>query len=88
MQHTILSGAGQKMSWRHFLCSVQLQGALRQLKSNHRQTSFFERGLTICLPFDPTLLYTQVFLHIQPMDLDTEGPVSRNSDGGKMKDFS
>lgn len=88
MQHAILSGAGRKMSWRHFLCSVQLQGALRQLKSNHWQTAFFQRGLPVCLPFDPMLLYTQIFLHFQPTDPDIEGPVSTSSGGGGMKDCS
>lgn len=76
------------MSWRHFLCSVQLQGSLRQLKSNHWPTVFFQRGLTVCFLFDPTLLYMYVFLHIQSMNLDIEGPVSRNSGGGEMKDCS
>lgn len=49
---------------------------------------FFQRGLTICLPFGLILLYTQVFLRIHPTDLDIEGLVSRNSGGGEMKYYS
>lgn len=84
MQHDILSGAAWKMSWRRFLCSVQSQGALRQSKTIHWQAVFSE-SITICLPYDPTLLHTQLLLHVHPTHLDTEGPVSSNIGGGEMK---
>lgn len=84
-QHTAcyLIRSWMKMSWRHFLCSVQLQGALRLL--SHWQAVSFQRDFTICLPFDPTLLNMWIFLHVQPTYLDTDGSVSRKCGGGEMK---
>lgn len=84
-QHTAcyLIRSWMKISRRHFLCSVQLQGVLKLF--NHWQTVSFQKDFTICLPFDPTLLSMWMFLHIQPTDLDTDGSVFRNCGGGKIK---